>query len=127
MAFEMPAILKIRLKADCPTHSRTEISARQHKVLIDEPPSRDGTRNGHTGDRPSDQTAHGLQQSAEGSGPHGRPRLEQRRGDRERGGQDELFDVEALHHRLPRTDDEHERCDRRDRSLQSASGWSDPG
>jgi uncharacterized OsmC-like protein len=43
MAFEMPAILKIRLKADCPTHSRTEISARQHKVLIDEPPSRQGT------------------------------------------------------------------------------------
>ncbi len=43
MAFEMPAILKIRLKADCPTHSRTEISARQHTVLIDEPPSRNGT------------------------------------------------------------------------------------
>ena len=43
MAFEMPAILKIRLKADCPTHSRTEVSARQHKVLIDEPPSRNGT------------------------------------------------------------------------------------
>ncbi len=43
MAFDMPAILKIRLKADCPTHSRTEISARQHKVLIDEPPSRNGT------------------------------------------------------------------------------------
>ncbi len=43
MAFEMPAILKIRLKADCPTHSRTEVSARQHKLLIDEPPSRDGS------------------------------------------------------------------------------------
>ncbi|MCZ6453912.1 MAG: OsmC family protein [Alphaproteobacteria bacterium] len=43
MSFDMPAILKIRLKADCPTHSRTEISARQHKVLIDEPPSRNGT------------------------------------------------------------------------------------
>ena len=43
MVFEMPAILKIRLKAECPTHSRTEVSARQHKVLIDEPPSRNGT------------------------------------------------------------------------------------
>ena len=43
MAFEMPAILKIRLKAECPTHSRTEVSARQHQVLIDEPPSRNGT------------------------------------------------------------------------------------
>ena len=43
MAFDMPDILKIRLKADCPTHSRTEITARQHNVLIDEPPSRNGT------------------------------------------------------------------------------------
>ncbi len=43
MAFDMPDILKIRLKADCPTRSRTEITARQHKVLIDEPPSRNGT------------------------------------------------------------------------------------
>ena len=43
MAFDMPAILKIRLKAECPTHSRTKISARQHTMLIDEPPSRNGT------------------------------------------------------------------------------------
>lgn len=43
VAYEMPTILKIRLDADCQTHSRTEISARQHKVLIDEPPSREGS------------------------------------------------------------------------------------
>ena len=43
VAYKMPAILKIRLDADCQTHSRTEISARQHKIVIDEPPSREGS------------------------------------------------------------------------------------
>ena len=43
MAYTMPDIFKISVKADCPSHARTDISARQHTVVIDEPPQRAGT------------------------------------------------------------------------------------
>jgi putative redox protein len=37
-----------RLHADCPTHSRTEVSVRDVKTVIDEPKERDGTNMGPT-------------------------------------------------------------------------------
>ena len=43
MAFDMPDIFKITVKGACPSHGRTDVSARKHTVLIDEPPSRGGT------------------------------------------------------------------------------------
>lgn len=43
MAFEMPDIFKITVKGECPSHGRTDVRARKHTVLIDEPPSRGGT------------------------------------------------------------------------------------
>ncbi len=43
MAFKMPDIFQISVKGACPSHGRTDVSARQHTVLIDEPPSRGGT------------------------------------------------------------------------------------
>lgn len=41
--FTMPEQFPIRVSATCPTHARTEASARQHRLVIDEPPSRNGT------------------------------------------------------------------------------------
>lgn len=43
MAFTMPEIFKISVAAACPSHSRTDVSARQHTIVIDEPPHRGGT------------------------------------------------------------------------------------
>ena len=43
MAYTMPSIFKISVSAACPTHARTEVSARQHTLIIDEPPNREGT------------------------------------------------------------------------------------
>ena len=37
-----------RIHADCPTHSRTHISVRDVKTVIDEPKERDGTNQGPT-------------------------------------------------------------------------------
>ncbi len=37
-----------RMHGDCPTHSRTEISTRDVKAIIDEPKERDGTNMGPT-------------------------------------------------------------------------------
>jgi uncharacterized OsmC-like protein len=37
-----------RIRGDCPTHSRTEISVRDVKTIIDEPKERDGTNMGPT-------------------------------------------------------------------------------
>jgi len=37
-----------RVHGDCPTHSRTDISARDVKTVIDEPTERDGTNMGPT-------------------------------------------------------------------------------
>jgi len=42
-SFTMPATFPIRVAATCPTHARTETRARQHRLVIDEPPSRSGT------------------------------------------------------------------------------------
>lgn len=43
MAFNMPDIFKITVKGACPSHGRTDVRARKHTVIIDEPPSRGGT------------------------------------------------------------------------------------
>ena len=43
MAFTMPEIFKISVAAACPSHSRTDVTARQHTIVIDEPPHRGGT------------------------------------------------------------------------------------
>ena len=43
MAFDMPDIFKITVKGACSGHGRTDVSARKHTVLIDEPASRGGT------------------------------------------------------------------------------------
>jgi putative redox protein len=43
MTFDMPAIHHFKIKAECPTHSRTDARARQHTVVIDEPEKRGGT------------------------------------------------------------------------------------
>ena len=37
-----------RVHGDCPTHSRTDISTRDVKTVIDEPRERDGTNMGPT-------------------------------------------------------------------------------
>ena len=37
-----------RIRGDCPTHSRTEISVRDVKAVIDEPEEREGTNMGPT-------------------------------------------------------------------------------
>lgn len=39
-------IITNRLKAECPTHSRTEVSVRDVKTIIDEPKERGGTNMG---------------------------------------------------------------------------------
>lgn len=46
--FTMPEHFAIRVSATCPTHARTEAKARQHRLVIDEPPSRNGTDLGPT-------------------------------------------------------------------------------
>lgn len=43
MAFTMPDTFRIRVSGACPTRARTEIRARQHRTVIDEPPAREGT------------------------------------------------------------------------------------
>src|SRR5215216_3075108 len=40
-----------RIHGDCPTHSRTEISTRDVKTIIDEPKERDGNKYGPQPDR----------------------------------------------------------------------------
>lgn len=42
-SFSMPETFRIPVSAECPTHARTEVMARQHKFTIDEPPARKGT------------------------------------------------------------------------------------
>ncbi len=46
MALKMPDLFKITVKGACPSHGRTDVSARTHTVIIDEPPSRGGTDKG---------------------------------------------------------------------------------
>ena len=46
MAIKMKTIVTYRTKADCPTHSRTEIPVRDLNVVIDEPIERGGTNLG---------------------------------------------------------------------------------
>jgi putative redox protein len=43
MTFDLPASHHFKLKADCPTHSRTDTTIRHHKVVTDEPEIRGGT------------------------------------------------------------------------------------
>ncbi|MDA0229987.1 MAG: OsmC family protein [Proteobacteria bacterium] len=43
MTFDMPARHHFKIKAECPTHSRTDASVRHHQVVIDEPEIRGGT------------------------------------------------------------------------------------
>jgi uncharacterized OsmC-like protein len=47
-SFTMPEHFPIRVSATCPTHARTEVKARQHRFVIDEPPSRNGSDLGPT-------------------------------------------------------------------------------
>lgn len=42
-SFTMPDTFKIPVTAECPTHARTDVTARQHTFTIDEPPERKGT------------------------------------------------------------------------------------
>ncbi len=48
MAYTMPDLFKISMAAECPTGARTEIAARTHRLVIDEPPARHGTDLGPT-------------------------------------------------------------------------------
>ena len=43
MTFDMPASHHFKITAECPTHSRTDATARHHQVVIDEPEIRGGT------------------------------------------------------------------------------------
>ena len=43
MTFDTPAGHHFKIMAECPTHSRTDITARHHKVVIDEPGILGGT------------------------------------------------------------------------------------
>ena len=43
MTFDMPASHHFKITAQCPTHSRTDATARHHQVVIDEPEIRGGT------------------------------------------------------------------------------------
>jgi uncharacterized OsmC-like protein len=43
MTFDMPASHHFKIIAECPTHSRTDATARHHQVVIDEPEIRGGT------------------------------------------------------------------------------------
>ncbi len=42
-SFSMPTTFPIRVTATCATPARTETRARQHQMVIDEPPARNGT------------------------------------------------------------------------------------
>lgn len=42
-SFTMPETFKIPLDAACPSHARTDVTARSHTFTIDEPPARNGT------------------------------------------------------------------------------------
>lgn len=46
MAVKIKTVVTYRAKADCPTHSRTEIPVRDLNVIIDEPLERGGTNLG---------------------------------------------------------------------------------
>ena len=46
MAIKMKTVVTTRLSADCPSHSRSNISARDTSAVIDEPLERDGTNEG---------------------------------------------------------------------------------
>ncbi len=48
MLVKQKMVVTNRLKAECPTHSRTEIAARDTAMVIDEPKERDGTNQGPT-------------------------------------------------------------------------------
>ncbi len=43
MAFTMPDTFKIRVQGHAATAARTELKARKHRILVDEPPQRGGT------------------------------------------------------------------------------------
>ncbi len=43
MPISMPDLFKIRVTGTCPTHARTELTARQHRIVVDEPAERGGT------------------------------------------------------------------------------------
>lgn len=43
MAFTMPDVFKIRVRGRAATAARTELEARKHKILVDEPAARGGT------------------------------------------------------------------------------------
>jgi uncharacterized OsmC-like protein len=47
-AVKEKTIVTQRLHADCPTHSRTEVTVRDVRTVIDEPKERDGTNLGPT-------------------------------------------------------------------------------
>jgi len=42
MRISMPDIFKIQVTGTCPSHARTELKARQHRVTVDEPRERGG-------------------------------------------------------------------------------------
>ncbi len=46
MAIKMKSVVTYRAKAECPTHSRTEIPVRDLTVIVDEPVERGGTNMG---------------------------------------------------------------------------------
>jgi uncharacterized OsmC-like protein len=43
MAIKMKEKVRVRVEGHCPTHSLTEVRARNHSFIIDEPPERGGT------------------------------------------------------------------------------------
>ncbi len=47
-SFSMPDTFPITVRAACPTPSRTEVRARRHNLVIDEPPARNGSDMGAT-------------------------------------------------------------------------------
>lgn len=42
-SFTMPETFKIPVTAECPSHARSDVKARHHQFIIDEPPARNGT------------------------------------------------------------------------------------
>ena len=46
MAIRMKTVVTMKVHADCPSHSRTDISVRDTKTVIDEPEARGGTNAG---------------------------------------------------------------------------------
>ena len=47
MIFDMPARHHFKIEAKCPTHSRTDVTAYHHKVVVDEPEIRGDTARDH--------------------------------------------------------------------------------